>query len=105
MKHWSAIGVWMAYVWSVTLAGLAIHPYQSVKRMVLNKPVLLPVVLSPVVGLIILFVGGRVGSYVFTLGILGREIMALVLGSTLIGLLLWQGLLLFLVVRFWRARH
>lgn len=105
MKHWSAIGVWMAYVWSVTLAGLAIHPYQSVKRMVLNKPVLLPVVLSPVVGLIILFVGGRVGSYVFTLGILGREIMALVLGSTLIGLLLWQGLLLFLVVRFWRARR
>lgn len=105
MKHWSAIGVWMAYVWSVTLAGLAIHPYQSVKRMVLNKPVLLPVVLSPVVGLIMLFVGGRVGSYVFTLGILGREIMALVLGSTLIGLLLWQGLLLFLVVRFWRARR
>lgn len=95
----------MAYVWSVTLAGLAIHPYQSVKRMVLNKPVLLPVVLSPVVGLIMLFVGGRVGSYVFTLGILGREIMALVLGSTLIGLLLWQGLLLFLVVRFWRARR
>lgn len=104
MKHWSALGVWMAYVWSVTLAGLAIHPYQSVKRMVLNKPVLLPVVLSPVGGLIMLFIVGRVGSYVFTLGNMGREIMGLVLGSTLIGLLLWQGLLLFLVVRFWRAR-
>ncbi len=99
-----AMGAWIAYVWSVTLAGLAIHPYQSVRRMVLDKPILLPVALSPVIGLVGLFVVGRVGSRVFTLGILGREFMALVLGSTLIGLLLWQGLLLALVFRFWRAR-
>lgn len=103
-NHWGAMGVWMAYVWSVTLAGLAIHPYQSVRRMVLNKPVLLPVTLSPLIGLVLLFVIGRVGSFVFTLGTLGREIMALALGSTLIGLLLWQGLLFVLIVRFWRAR-
>jgi hypothetical protein len=99
-----ALALWIAYVWSTTLAGLAIHPYQSVKRMVLNKPILLPVALSPVIGLVGLFVVGRVGSYIFTLGPLGREIMALMLGSTLIGLILWQGLLLALVVRFWRAR-
>ena len=99
-----ALALWTAYVWSVTLAGLAMHPYQSVKRMVLDKPILLPVTLSPVIGLIGLFVVGRVGSYVFTLGYIGREIMAILLGSTLIGLLLWQGLLIVLVVRFWRAR-
>lgn len=99
-----AFALWIAYVWSVTLAGLAIHPYQSVKRMVLNKPILLPVALSPVIGLISLFVVGRVGSFVFTLGPIGRELVAIVLGSTLIGLLLWQGLLLVLVFRFWRAR-
>lgn len=104
ISHWGAMGAWIGYVWSVTLAGLAIHPYQSVKRMVLNKPILLPVTLSPVMGLISLFVVGRVGSLVFTLGPIGRELMALVLGSTLIGLLLWQGLLLTLVVRFWRAK-
>lgn len=98
------MGAWITYVWSVTLAGLAIHPYQSVKRMVLDKPVLLPVALSPVMGLISLFIVGRVGSFVFTLGPIGRELVALVLGSTLIGLLLWQLLLLVLVVRFWRAR-
>lgn len=96
--------LWMTYVWSVTLAGLAIHPYQSVKRMVLGKSILLPVTLSPVFGLVGLFVAGRVLSYVFTLGPLGRELVALVLGSTLIGLLLWQGLLIALVVRFWRVR-
>ena len=98
------MGVWIAYVWSVTLAGLAIHPYQSVKRMVLNKPILLPVTMSPVLGLIALFVVGRVGSFFFTLGPIGRELAAIVLGSTLIGLLLWQGLLMTLVVRFWRAK-
>ena len=70
----------------------------------LNKPILLPVSFSPVLGLIGLFVLGRVGSYAFTLGPIGRELVALVLGSTLIGLLLWQGLLLFLLIRFWRAR-
>lgn len=102
--RWGAMGVWIAYVWSTTLAGLAIHPYQSVRRMVLNKPILLPVVMSPLMGLVGLFVIGRVGSFVFTLGTIGREMVALVLGSTLIGLLLWQGLLLFLVARFWRAR-
>lgn len=99
-----AMALWMSYVWSVTLAGLAIHPYQSVRRMVLDKPILLPVVMSPLLGLLGLFFVGRVGSFVFTLGPVGREIMAMVLGSTLIGLLLWQGLLVMLVVRFWRAR-
>jgi len=99
-----AFVVWAGYIWATTLAGLAIHPYQSVRRMVFGSQILLPVVLSPVIGLIGLFVLGRVGSYVFTLGPTGREIMSLLLGSTLIGLLLWQGLLLALVWRFWRAR-
>jgi hypothetical protein len=99
-----AWSVWFSYVWGTILAGLAIHPYQSIRRIVLTKRILLPVTLSPVIGLIGLFVVGRVGSYVFTLGEVGREIMGLVLGSTLIGLLMWQGLLLLLVWRFWRAR-
>lgn len=104
MKSYGAMGVWITYVWSVTLAGLAIHPYQSIRRIVMDKPILLPVVLSPILGLIGLFVLGRVGSFVFTLGFFGREIMAFVLGSTLIGLLLWQALLVILVVRFRRVK-
>lgn len=96
--------VWASYVWTTTLAGLALHPYQSVRRMVLHNFVRLPVVLSPIMGLAGLFVVGRVGSYIFTLGMFGRELVATVLGSTLIGLVLWQGLLLALVWRFWRAR-
>lgn len=104
IHRWGAMGAWVAYVWSVTLAGLAIHPYQSVRRMVLDKPILLPVALSPVIGLVALFVLGRVGSLIFSLGPIGKELTALILGSTLIGLLLWQALLLTLVFRFWRVR-
>ena len=104
MTRIRVMGTWMAYVWSVTLAGLAIHPYKSVRRIVMDKPVLLPVALSPFLGLLGLFILGRIGSYVFTLGNIEREMMALVLGGTLIGLLLWQGLLVVLVVRFLRAR-
>jgi len=99
-----SMAVWMGYVWAVTMAGLAIHPYKSVKRMVLGERVLLPIALSPLLRLLILFVIGRVGSYAMNLGGAHREIMAAILGSTLIGLLLWQGLLLALVYRFWRAK-
>lgn len=104
MKKWSAMGAWIAYIWSITLAGLAIHPYQSIRRMVIDKPILLPVTLSPIIGLLGLFFLGRVGSYIFTLGVWGRELMALMLGSTLIGLLLWQALIMILIIRFWRVR-
>lgn len=103
--HKSTWLVWISYVWGVTLAGLAIHPYKSVKKMVLSEQILLPVVFSPVLGLVGLFVVGRVGSYAMDLSGLWREGMALILGSTLIGLLLWQGLLLALVVRFWPAKN
>lgn len=96
--------MWIGYVWAKTLAGLAIHPYQSVRRMVFGDQILLPVVLSPVFGLIVLFVIGRVGSYVMTLHGMWREGMALILGSIFLGLFMWQILLVALVYRFWRAR-
>lgn len=100
----AALGIWISYVWMKTLAGLAIHPYQSVKRMVFGEQILLPVVMSPLMGLVGLFFAGRVGSYVLNLGGMTREGIALILGSTLIGLLMWQILLIALVYRFWRAR-
>ena len=98
--------MWLGYVWLKTMAGLAIHPYKSIKRMVLYKSerVLLPVGLSPTILLVGLMVVGRMGSYVFELSGWEREVMAGILGVSLIGLLLWQGLVLGLVWRFWRAK-
>ena len=103
-NKWAAMGMWIAYVWATTLAGLAIHPYRSVRRIVLTDRVLLPVTISPLIGLVMLLAVGRAGSYALELGHRGRELAALVLGSTLFGMLLWQGLILVLIFRFWRAR-
>ena len=106
LKAGGVMGVWLGYVWIKTMAGLAIHPYKSIKRMVWYKSerVLLPVVLSPTVLLVGLMVVGRIGSYMFELSGWQRELVAGVLGISLIGLLLWQGLVVGLVWRFWRAR-
>lgn len=98
------IVAWISYVWMTTLAGLAIHPYKSVRKIVFSEQILLPVVMSPLIGLVALFVVGRVGSYALDLSGWTRELVALILGGILLGLLLWQGLLILLVVRFWRAR-
>lgn len=102
-KQVVSLGMWIVYVWMKTMAGLAIHPYKSIRRMVFTDRILLPVVVSPMLGLVLLLVVGRVGSRVITLSGLWREGMATLLGSTLIGLVMWQLLLLGLVVRFRRA--
>ncbi len=101
LKKWV---MWGSYVWATTMAGLAVHPYKSVKSIVIREHLLLPVTLSPIIGLAILFVVGRVGSRVMNLTGMMREIMAATLGTILIGLLLWQALLLILVWRFWRVK-
>lgn len=103
-KQGTSLVLWVGYVWAKTLAGLAVHPYQSVKRMVFGDQVLLPVTLSPVFGLLVLFIVGRVASFVMNVDEMWREIIALILGSTLIGILMWQLLLVALVYRFWRAK-
>jgi len=96
--------LFISYVWVTTLAGLAIHPYKSVKRMVFSERILLPVTLSPAIGIVVLLAVGRLGSYVLDLTGIWREGMGFLLGTTLVGLLMWQGLLLALIVRFWRVR-
>ena len=104
-KPKATLAMFVGYVFLVTMAGLALHPYQSVKRMVFEKAkrILLPVALSPTVALVVFFVMGRLGSRVFELTGLARELMGLMLGWTLVGLVLWQLLILVLVIRFWRG--
>lgn len=91
--------IFVSYIWLKVLLGLVIHPYKSVQE-VTRHHVLFPVVLSPVYGLIILFIIGRVGSFLFDVYGFKRELMALVLSSALISILLWQLLLLYLLINF-----
>ena len=98
-KTKSALIIFIAYVWTKTLLGLTIRPYKSVREINRNK-VLTPVLFSPVIGLVILFVLGRMGSFVFELDGFERTIMAIILSTGLISILLWQGLLLYLFLSF-----
>jgi len=92
--------IFVAYVWSKTLLGLTITPYKSVREMTRNK-VLVPVVFSPVYGLIVLFVVGRIAAFILHPGGFYRTFLALSLSTALISILLWQLLLLYLLLSFY----
>jgi len=94
--------IFVAYVWTKTLLGLSFHPFSTVRELT-RRPVLLPVIFSPVIGLFTLFVLGRVGAILITVYGLSREIIALGLSCALIGIILWQFLLLYLLVSFLTA--
>lgn len=91
--------IFVAYVWTKTLLGLSFHPFSTIRE-VTRRPVLLPVVFSPIIGLFTLFVLGRVGAVLITVYGLSREIIALGLSTALIGIVLWQLLLLYLLGSF-----
>lgn len=92
--------LFVAYVWTKTLLGLSTTPYKSVREMTRHK-VLVPVVFSPLVGLAILFVLGRMGSFVFEVEGFRRTFLALTLSTAFISILLWQLLLLYLLLSFY----
>lgn len=92
--------IFIAYVWTRTLLGLVISPYKSVREMTRHK-VLVPVLFSPLIGLVILFVLGRMGSFVFEVEGFKRTFLALSLSTALIAILLWQLLLLYLLMSFY----
>lgn len=94
--------LFIAYIWTKTLLGLAITPYKSVRELTRHR-VLLPVVFSPLYGLAALFVVGRIGSYLFEVDGIIRSSMAFILSSALISILLWQLLLVYLLLSFYVA--
>ncbi|MBI4084559.1 MAG: hypothetical protein HY431_01495 [Candidatus Levybacteria bacterium] len=102
MKQRPTLLLFIAYVWTKTLLGLAITPYKSVRELTRHR-VLLPVVFSPLYGLAILFVVGRVGSYVFEVDGIIRSSLAFILSSALLSILMWQALLIYLLLSFYLA--
>lgn len=95
--------IYVAYVWTKTLLGLTFHPYTSVRE-TLRRPVLLPVIISPLVGLGILLITGKIGSLLIIVYGTKRELIALFLSTTFISIVLWQLLLLYLLLSFIAAR-
>lgn len=91
--------IYVAYVWTKTLLGLTFHPYRSVRE-TLRRPILLPVIVSPMLGIITLLIAGKFGSLLIIVYGTKRELIALFLSTTLISIILWQLLLLYLFFSF-----
>jgi hypothetical protein len=95
--------IYIAYVWTKTILGLTFHPYLSVRETV-RRPILLPVVISPILGLGLLLIASKIGSVLIIVYGAQREIIALFLSTTFISIVLWQLLLLYLLFSFIFAR-
>jgi hypothetical protein len=91
--------IFVAYIWTKTLLGLTFHPFSTVRE-VTRRPVLLPVIFSPLIGLFTLFVLGRIAALLITVYGLSRELIALALSAALISIVFWQILLIYLLVSF-----
>lgn len=89
--------IFVAYIWTKTLLGLTFNPFATVKQ-VRRRPVLLPIIFSPFIGLLLFFIVGRIGAFLISIYGLKRELIALILSATLISILLWQLLLIYLLI-------
>lgn len=95
----STLVVFISYTWLKTLSGLTFHPYISTRNIV-RRPVLFPVVFSPLIGLAILFVAGRIAAAIITTYGTSRQIIAILLGTILFSIVFWQLLILYLLGSF-----
>ncbi len=91
--------IFVAYIWTKTLLGLTFHPFSTIRE-VTRRPVLLPVIFSPLIGLLTLFVLGRVAALLITVYGLKRELIALALSTALVSIVFWQLLLIYLLISF-----
>lgn len=91
--------VYTTYIWTKTLLGLTFTPFISVREVV-RRPVLFPVIFSPFLGVIMIFIISRIATlFIETQGI-ERIAIAMFLSTTVISILLWQILLLYLLINY-----
>lgn len=88
--------LYIGYIWTKMLVGLTFYPYKYV-HITIRRPVFVPVIFSPLVGIFILFTAAKIGSLFIGISGFQRDIVALFLSTTLISILFWQLLLLYLL--------
>jgi hypothetical protein len=94
--------IFVAYIWTKTLLGLTFHPFSTIRE-VTRRPVLLPVIFSPIIGLLTLFILGRIAALLITVYGTSRELIAFTLSTALISIVFWQLLLVYLLGSFLAA--
>ena len=91
--------IYASYVWTKMLLGLTFHPYKSIKETV-KRPVLLPVIFSPLIAIGLLFLAAKIGSLLITIYGIQRDVVAVFLSTTLISIIFWQALLIYFLTSF-----
>jgi len=91
--------IFVGFIWTKTLLGLTFHPFTTI-RQVTRRPVLLPVILTPIIGLIAFFIFGRIGAFLVDFYGISRTAIAIFLSTFLISILFWQALLIYLLLNF-----
>ncbi len=91
--------IYASYIWTKMLLGLTFHPYKSIKETV-RRPVLIPVIFSPMIAVVLLFLTAKIGSLLIVVYGMQREAVALFLSTTFISILFWQVLLVYFFVSF-----
>lgn len=96
--------VFTIYIWFTTLYGLIFHPYFSMLS-IRRRPVLFPIMFTPAIGLLVLFIMGRIAKLLIIVYGLKRDVIAIFLSTTLLSVLLWQLLLIYFLVIFLKTRQ
>jgi len=96
--------IYTSYIWTKMLLGLIFHPYKSVKETI-KRPILLPTLLSPLITIAVLLVTSKIASLLIVVYGLKREAVAIFLSTTLISIIFWQLLLIYLLINFLIVSH
>lgn len=88
--------IYTTYTWFRVLYGLIFYPYKTIRDIV-RHPILVPALMTPFLGLFVLFVLGRIGAILVDVYDVNRAFIAIVLGSSLFAIALWQLLLIYLL--------
>ncbi|HSX08810.1 MAG TPA: hypothetical protein VLF93_01530 [Candidatus Saccharimonadales bacterium] len=96
--------VYASYLWTKMLIGLTFHPYRSIRE-TFRRPVLLPVIFSPLIAVALLFLTAKIGSLLIIIYGRERDAVAIFLSTTLISIIFWQALLLYFLISFFVAKR
>lgn len=91
--------IYVAYIFTKTLLGITFYPYKSVLETT-RRPILIPVIFSPFVGFICLFIISKIGSLLIRVYGRERELIGLFLSTAFISIIFWQALLIYLLISF-----
>lgn len=91
--------IYIIYVWTKMLLGLTFYPLRFTRK-VIRRPILLPVIFTPILGLFILFILGRISTLLISVYGFKRDIIAIFLSTILISITFWQLLLIYLLGNF-----